>query len=88
MQSRLKDYFKKVRIIISKDSLVMDNGNIQTTFKWNSIKHAYNRKRNFLLFIADYEAIIIPKRIFNSNDEIENCWKYLQDCYNNAQNKN
>lgn len=59
---------------------------IQTTYTWNAIKSVYNTKNLLIIFVSDWHCLIIPKRIFNSNDEIDNCWKYFLDCLNNAQN--
>ena len=61
---------------------------IQSTYKWNSIKNIHNTKNLLIIFVSDLHGLIIPKRIFNSEKEIDNFWKYIQDCYNNAQNKN
>ena len=61
---------------------------IQTTYKWNLVKDVYNTRHLLIIFVSDLHGLIIPKRIFYSEEEIDNCWKYLQDYYNNAQSKN
>lgn len=85
IQRTQKGVCKDVKFTINDDVILFDNGSVQSTYQWSSIKDVYNQKYSLLIFIADVQAIVIPKRIFNSNDEIESCWKYLQDCYNNAQ---
>lgn len=77
---------KDVKLIINDDKINFDNGSIQSVYNWSSVKDIYNVKNNFLIFVADIQGIIIPKRIFNSDIEICECWEYLQTCYCNAHN--
>lgn len=86
IQRQMKGVAKDVKLTINDDVIIFDNGSIQSVCKWNCVKDIYNKKYNLLIFIADMQALIIPKRVFNSSDEINNWWQYLQNCYNNAQN--
>ena len=81
---------KEITLRIDEETIFCYAGadqSIQTMYKWNSIKDVYNTKHLLIIFVSDLHGLIIPKRIFNSEEEIDNCWKYLQDYYNNAQNK-
>ena len=86
IQRQQKGIAKDVKLIINDNTIMFDNGSIQSVYKWNSIKDIYNKKHNFIIFIADVQALIIPKRIFSSEEEIDNCWKHLQDYYDDARN--
>lgn len=74
------------RIEITPQNIILDNGDINFVVKWSTVKDIYNRKHNIIVFISDMQVISIPKRIFNSEEEIANCWSYLNDCYNSARN--
>lgn len=86
IQRQQQGICKNVKLIISDEAITYDNGYIQSVYKWNSVKDLYNKKHSLLIFIADLQAIIIPKRIFNSDDELCSCWEYLQTCYKKYQN--
>lgn len=82
IQKRQQGINEDFKLTINDDLIIVDNGDIHSTFKWASIKDVYNKKNTILIFIADIQAIMIPKRVFNSEKEIDNCWNYIQDCYN------
>lgn len=86
IQKQQKGVGKNVTLTIEDDTIKIDNGDAQTVFKWSSVKDVYSKKYNLLIFVADIQALIIPKRIFNSADEMNECWNYIQECYEKAKN--
>ena len=62
----------------------MNNKYGESKWKWKQIKAIHNGKNNILLFIADYQALFIPKHIFNSEEEISETWNLISDCYSKA----
>ena len=75
-----------IKIEITPQNIIIDNGDIHSVYKWNAVKDIYNKKYNILIFVSDIRGILIPKRIFSSEEEIADCWSYLNDCYNNTRN--
>ena len=71
-------------VIISNDSNILkfaDNDRM-SEWKWTAIKKIYNLKCSILLFVSDYFAIIIPKRIFENEKDLNETWELIQECYN------
>lgn len=77
---------KDVIITLQDDMLTSDNGDMRSEFHWDKVKDIYNKKHSLLIFVADMQSIIIPKRIFNSEKDMDDCWNYIQDCYNKTHN--
>lgn len=75
---------KDTKITINDDVLVQVKEGMSSAFEWSTVKDIYNKKHSILVFISDFQAIFIPKRIFNSENEINELWDYMQTCYNNA----
>lgn len=73
-------------LVIQDDILIDSNGEVKTEYLWKNIKTIYNAKNNILIFVSDMMAVIIPKRIFGTRDDLNNCWDYIQRCYNNSRN--
>lgn len=86
IQRRQQGIKATIKIEITPKDIILDNGDIHSVYKWSAVKDLYNKKYNIVIFISDIGAIIIPKRIFNSEEEITDCWNYLNDCYNNTRN--
>ena len=76
------------RIEINQENIIFDNGDTSAVHKWSAVKDLYNKKYNILVFVSDMRAILIPKRIFNSEEEMANCWNYLNECYKNTRTNN
>lgn len=51
-------------------------------YNWSYIKKIYNTKYHFLIYLLKDMAIIIPKRIFESEQEMNETWELIQECYN------
>lgn len=78
---------KNIKIIMSNETIIIDNGDMHAEHKFSSIKDIYNKKNNYLLFISDFQAIIVPKRIFKTQEEATDCWDYIENNFKNANNK-
>ena len=78
-----KDYSNN-KLIINSDLNYIEkiDNNSNTEYKWSKIKNIYNLKYSILLFVSDYMSIIIPKRIFESEQEMNETWELIQECYN------
>lgn len=77
------DYSNNTITINSDNNYIkMDDNNTHEERKWSNIKYIYNLEYTILLFYSDYKAIIIPKRIFESEQEMNETWKLIQECYN------
>ena len=71
-------------IIINSDSNTFKGSSKRGTSEWNwsEFKYIYNFKYSILLFFQEYQAIFIPKRIFESEQEMNETWELIQECYN------
>ena len=77
------DYSNNTITINSDNNYIkMDDNNSHEERKWSNIKYIYNLEYSILLFYSDYKAIIIPKRIFESEQEMNEVWNLIQACYN------
>ncbi|MGD7044819.1 YcxB family protein [Jeotgalibacillus proteolyticus] len=52
-------------------------------FEWNQIQNVHENKDMFRLYVSKAKAIILPKRFFNSNAEIELLKKLVRDKLDN-----
>ena len=84
IKSHLKGIDRSRKEIIDENSITNENSMGKVIYNWSSTKGIYNKKHNILIFIGTIQAIVIPKRIFNSKEEIDEFWTYIQECYNNA----
>ena len=71
-------------IIINSDSNTFKGSSKRGSSEWNwsEFKYIYNFKYSILLFFQEYQAIFIPKRIFESEQEMNETWELIQECYN------
>ncbi len=84
IKSHLKGIDRSRKEIIDENTITNENSMGKVIYNWSSTKGIYNKKHNILIFIGTIQAIVIPKRIFNSKEEIDEFWTYIQECYNNA----
>ena len=87
MKKMIKGSNLKRSIVIDYVGIKQTNSASTSTFNWSGVVHIANQKDTILLFIGDRMFILLPKRIFANDEELNNCWSYIQDCYNKAQNK-
>lgn len=79
---RLLDGFdKNYELIIEEDIIKRISSSGESLFNWKNIKDIYNTKRNILIFVSNRQAIIIPKRIFESEQELNEFWNEVQNKY-------
>ena len=81
--------FSNNKLIINSDNsyINLEDKNYNEERKWSSFKYIYNLEYNFLLFISNTRSLIIPKRIFESEQEMNETWELIQECYNKNQNR-
>lgn len=74
----------KLNIKISSESsvIVYDNTYGHSEIKWSQMYKLYKSKHLFLIYMTKNQAIIIPKRIFESEQEMNETWELIQECYN------
>ena len=75
---------QKFNIIINSDKNTFTNKNdVSTTVvNWDKILKIDNTKDSLLIFTAKNMAFIIPKRIFESEQDMNETWELIQECYN------
>ncbi len=78
----LKGSNLKRSIIIDDSGIKQTNSTCTSTLNWSGIINISNQKHSILLFLGDRIFILLPKRIFANEEELNNCWNYIQDCYN------
>ena len=78
---------KNYELIIEEDIIKRTSSSGENLFNWNNVRDIYNTKRNIIIFISDRQAIIIPKRIFNSEQEINNFWNSVSAFYRKINEK-
>lgn len=72
----------KRTITIDDSGIKQTNSTGTSTLNWSGIINISNQKNSILLFTGDRIFILLPKRIFTNEEELDNCWNYIQDCYN------
>lgn len=78
---------KNYELTIEDKTIKRCSGSGEHSFSWDNVKEVCNTKRNILIFVSDRMAIIIPKRIFGSEQECNEFWNYIYSCYQNVNNK-
>jgi len=53
----------------------------ETIYYWSKIKAIENTKSNILIFVSERLAFIIPKRIFESEQKLNEFWNEVQNKY-------
>lgn len=71
-------------ILISEENLTRINKNGTNITNWETVKDIYDTKYNYLIFISDLQAIIIPKRCFENDEQGKQFYEKVQIYYNNA----
>ena len=82
LKKLLKGTNLKRSIIIDDSGIKQMNSTCTSTLNWSGIINISNQKHSILLFLGDRIFILLPKRIFANEEELNNCWNYIQDCYN------
>lgn len=78
---------KNYELIVENDIIRRRSGSGEVSFTWNNVKDIYNTKKNILIFVSDRQALIIPKRVFNSEQEINDFWHLVSSCYQRTNSK-
>ena len=75
---------QKINVVINSDeNTFTGKSDVGTSvFNWNKIPKIDNTKDSILIFINDNSSLIIPKRIFESEQEMNETWELIQECYN------
>lgn len=73
---------------ISEENITRTNKNGMSVFNWETVKDIYNTRHNYLIFTSDLQAIIIPKRCFENEEQSNEFYSNIQKYYNeNKKNK-
>lgn len=67
---------------ISEDNITRTSKDQILTIKWNSIKDIYDTKYNYLIFISNLQALIIPKRCFDNDEQSKEFYNKMKTYYN------
>ena len=79
----IKDTDRNYEVNIDDDDCIkITRNDSETVYFWSKIKAIENTKSSILIYISDRQAIIIPKRIFESEQEINNFWNEVKNKYN------
>lgn len=70
---------------ISGENITRTNKNGINIFNWDKIKDIYDTKYNYLIFISDRQAIIIPKRCFENEEQGKEFYNNIQKYYSAVQ---
>ncbi|EQB36293.1 MULTISPECIES: YcxB family protein [Virgibacillus] len=57
--------------LISEQRIHQKRGSSNTYFEWGDIFKAYEHKKMFRLYVSRNKAILLPKRFFKTNKDIE-----------------
>lgn len=71
---------------ICEDGLDMKGKGLASFLKWDGIVDIYEAKTTFLIFVSDYQAIIIPKRAFETQEKAQDFFNFVNEKVNNAKN--
>ncbi|MBM7587638.1 hypothetical protein JOC86_004212 [Bacillus pakistanensis] len=84
MQMRVRKEYKSDQLIknqityrISDEGIHQKNGRSNAYFEWGNIISAHEHKELFLLYISKNKAVVLPKRYFNSSEEISSFKKVV-----------
>ena len=79
----VKDKDKNYEVNIDDDERIkITSRDSETIYYWSKIKAIENTKSNILIFISERLAFIIPKRIFVTEQEINDFWNEVKNKYN------
>lgn len=81
----LKGVDLNYEISISEENITRANKNGIDIFNWETIKDIYDTKYNYLIFTSDRQAIIIPKRCFEKEEQGKEFYSNIQKYYNAVQ---
>ena len=77
----------KVKIDSENGTFSALDRNSNSEFKWSNINDVYNLKYSILIFTKPNMAIIIPKRIFENEQEMNETWELIKGCFDKAGKK-
>ena len=69
--------FLDILMIISETGISTKDALMETKFSWKSFIKKQESREYYFLFVSSMQALIIPKRIFNSTDEKKQFEKLL-----------
>ncbi|MFD1361408.1 YcxB family protein [Lentibacillus salinarum] len=61
----------EVTYVINNQGILQKRGKSNTHFEWDDIIKAYENKELFRLYISKNKAIVMPKRFFNTKNDVE-----------------
>ncbi len=64
---------------VQDGGLNMTGKNASTFMSWDGIVDVYSAPSTFLLFVSDYQAVIIPKRAFQTPEKADEFFKFVDE---------
>ena len=65
-------------IILSPDSISAESEYARAEYQWNAVQRLAQNPKYLFLYVMQHGAVIIPKRAFQSKQELENFWQQCQ----------
>lgn len=72
-------------ISVSEENITRTNKNGINILIWKTIKDIYDTTYNYLIFVSDLQAIIIPKRCFKNKEQSKEFYNKIKKYYDDAQ---
>ena len=82
LYDRSSSFIKRKYIINSEEGTITVRSVKKEVYNLNYCYAIENTKNNILIFTVKNEALIIPKRIFKDEQEMNEVWELIQECYN------
>ena len=77
-----KNISLNIKIDSESSVLVIDNIYGHSEINWSQMHKIYKLKNLLLIYMTKNAAIVIPKRIFATEQEMNETWELIQECYN------
>ena len=65
-------------ITLNPDSIFAESKYARAEYQWNAVQKLAQNSKYLFLYVMQHGAVIIPKRAFQSNQELENFWQECQ----------
>lgn len=64
--------------------IIVKTNNAEGKWAWKAIKDIHNEKENILIFVANRKMILVPKRVFATEEELNETWNLIMECYDKS----
>ena len=69
----------EAEVEVQEGGLNMTGKTASTFMEWSGIVDIYSTPNTFLLFVSDYQAVIIPKRAFETPEKAEEFFNFVDE---------